>query len=71
MNKDYFKTTILWLKLIFSVILMFVVLAIFLYFILGFRFVTFWSQIALLFVSIIIGIMGVLIAFRTKILVIK
>jgi len=65
------KFTILWLKLIVSVVAMLGALAMVVWYTFGVTFDSFWSQMVLYFVAMIVGLTGVMFAFRTKLTVIR
>jgi hypothetical protein len=65
------KFTILWLKLIGSVVVMLGALAMVVWYTFGVTFDSFWSQMALYFIAMFVGLTGVMFAFRTKLTVIR
>ena len=65
------KFAVLWMKLIVSVVFMLAALAMVVWYTFGVTFETFWSQMALYFVAMIVGVSGVAFAFRTKLSVIR
>jgi hypothetical protein len=71
MRSEFNNMVLLWGKLIGSVVFMLAALAMIAWFILGISFDDFWMQIALYFIALTVGIIGVMIAFRTKLIVIR
>lgn len=65
------KFTILWLKLIVSVVVMLGASAMVVWYTFGVAFDSFWSQMALYFFAMIVGLTGVMFAFRTKLTLIR
>lgn len=59
----------LWLKLVASVVAMLALLAMVVWFLFEVRFENFYSQMVLYFVAMLVGVTGVMIAFRTKIII--
>jgi hypothetical protein len=65
------KMTILWLKLVSSVVFMLATLAIVVWYVFGVTFDDFVSQMILYFIAMIVGVTGVMFAFRTKLSVLR
>jgi len=63
--------SVLWTKLIGSIVFMLAALAMVVYFVLGITFDDFASQMVLYFIALSVGIIGTIIVFRTKIVVIR
>jgi hypothetical protein len=71
MNGVEKRFTVLWAKMIFSVLFMLGGLAMVVWYMFGITFEDFWSQVVLYFIAFAVGMIGVMIAFRTKIVVIR
>jgi len=65
------KVTILWLKMVASILFILGAMAMVVWYTFGVQFDTFWSQMALYFVAMLVGMTGVIFAFRTKLSVIR
>jgi hypothetical protein len=65
------NVTVLWTKLILTVVFMLTGLAMVVYVGLGITFTDFWSQFVLFFIAMSVGIIGVILVFRTKLVVIR
>ena len=65
------KFAVLWMKLIASVVFMLAALAMVVWYTFGVTFESFWSQMALYFIAMLVGATGVIFAFRTKLSVIR
>lgn len=63
--------TVLWTKLIASIILMLSVLAMVVHFVMGVTFDSFAAQVVLYFIALSVGIIGVILVFRTKVVLIR
>jgi len=63
--------TVLWTKLIGSIIFMLAGLAMVVYFVMGVTFDTFAAQVVLFFIAMSVGLIGAIIAFRTKVVLIR
>ena len=65
------NVTILWTKLIGSIIFMLAGLAMVVHFVMGVTFDTFEAQVVLFLIALSVGIIGAIIAFRTKMVLIR
>ena len=62
---------IMWAKLLFLVVFMLSSLAIVVVYVFNVSFSEFWPQMTLFFIAIAVGLIGVALAFRTKLVVIR
>lgn len=71
MKSELNNLILIWGKLIFSVVFMLAALAMVAWYLLGITFDDFWGQMSLYFIAMVVGLFGVAIAFRTKLIVVR
>lgn len=71
MNGKEKRFAILWAKLISSVLFMLGALAMVVWYMFGITFEDFWSQVVLYCIAFAVGMIGVIFAFRTKLVVVR